>query len=167
MPSNNDLPPPPGQSSPLPYIIIFALLVIILVVAITFAVYYWSQSHLCGTQAHIWCSDTWTCTTACAAGSTGHSTCFNQPNLGATGLASCLYGPTASGAHLCYDPPTTGTDGVSCECTAEMAAQTSNCLSGCASKISAVNPNTVCCCKPGVAGCPFTEATLPAVCRVT
>lgn len=166
MVSNNDLPSP-AAISPLPYIVIFAILIIILLIVITMAVYYWSKSHLCGTQAHIWCADNWTCTTACQAGSTGHSDCFNSDKLGPTGLASCLYGPEVAGAQLCYTPPSTGTNELACTCTAGMTSQTNNCLSGCPSKMGAVNPNTVCCCKPGTTGCPFTAETLPAACQVS
>lgn len=166
MVTNNDLPSPAGVS-PLPYIVVFAILVIILILVITMAIYYWSKSHLCGTQAHIWCSDAYTCNTPCPAGSTGHSPCFNSDNLKDTGLASCLYGPEAAGAKLCYAPPTTGTNDLACECTVGMSDQTNNCLSGCAGKLGAVNPNAGCCCKPGAAGCPFTEETLPAKCRTS
>lgn len=166
MVSNNDLPSPAGVS-PTPYLVVFVILVIILIIVITVALHFWSKSHLCGTQAHIWCADTYTCNTACPAGSTGHKDCFNDGILGPTGLASCLYGPAAAGAQLCYTPPSTGTNDLACDCTPAMQGQTSNCLSGCARNLTAVNTSTVCCCKPGTTGCPFTAETLPAVCQVS
>lgn len=163
MVSNNDLPSP-AAVSPLPYIIAFSILIIILMIVITMAIHFWSKAHLCGTQAHIWCSDNYTCNTPCEAGSTGHSPCFNSGHLGPTGLASCLYGPDASKAKLCYTPPSTGTNDLACECTPGMTDQTNNCFSGCPSKLGDINTNTTCCCKPGTAGCPFTEETLPPTC---
>lgn len=166
MVANNDLPSPTGIS-PLPYLIVFAILVIILIIVITMALHYWSKSHLCGTQAHIWCSDAYTCNTPCPAGSTGHSPCFNADVLGPTGLASCLYGPDTTTAKLCFTPPTTGTNELACECVPDMANQTNNCFSQCAGSIAAINTNAICCCKPGSPGCPFTQETLPEACQQT
>ena len=164
MVTNNDLPSPAGVS-PLPYLVVFAILVVILIIVITMALHFWSKAHLCGTQAHVWCADTWTCNTPCATGSTGHSDCFNDDKFGPTGLASCLYGPTTAAAQLCFTPPTTGTNELACTCTPGMNSQTSNCLSTCPSKLSAVNTNSVCCCQPGKGDCPFTQETLPDICR--
>jgi hypothetical protein len=155
----------PPRTSPLPYLVIFAILIITLLIVLSFLIYYWSKSHLCGNQAHFWCSDTWTCNTPCPAGSTGHSECFNNGELKDVGLASCLYGPDIPGAHVCYNPPSGEVTGVSCNCTTVMEDQTNNCFSGCPSSLGAVNPATTCCCKPGSAGCPFTELTLPNACR--
>jgi len=163
LPADVDEVPPTGVS-PLPYVVIFAILVIILITVITMAIYYWSKAHMCGVNPHIWCSDNYTCNQSCEAGSIGHSECFNADHLTDHGLASCLYGPDAPGAGLCFNPPTTGTNELACDCVSEMNDQSNNCFSGCASKIGAVNQNTVCCCTPGKADCPFTEETLPLEC---
>lgn len=152
------------EENPLPFAIAFLILFLILLVVTTWALDCWNKSQQCTTNPNIWCSDTWTCNNSDP--SPNVNACFHD--VGPTGLASCLFGPTAAGATACLFAPTGGTagggTGLSCECTAEMTGA-NNCFSGCAFDIGSVPTGTICCCQPGTPGCQYSQGNLPAECQ--
>lgn len=144
---------------PLPYIIIFAVLFFIALGVLTWALGAVYREHECAFYPNIWCSDDWSCNNVCPAGYPGNE-CFVTHGPGSTGLASCIFGPNAPGHDVCYNTPP-GTGGVACGCPTGMTDQTNNCFSGCAFNFNDMNPDTLCCCCPGMAGCPYTRDNPP------
>lgn len=140
------------SADPLPYIITFAVLFLIALAVLTWTLDIWSKAHSCGLDPNIWCSDNWRCNSNCSPAD-NFNPCF-QHGTNPTGLASCLYGPNASGATACFVPPTSGITGLSCDCPSGMENST-NCFSQCASNFGDMAPNTGCCCCPGTPGCPW------------
>jgi len=150
-------------ADPLPYIIIFAFLFFIVLGMLTWVLDLIFKQHSCSIYPNIWCSDNWTCNDSCPTGSNFNS-CFN--NIGPTGLASCIFGPDSIQGTLCLTVPSvTGGTATSCNCTTGMSQQTNNCLAGCPQTIGGINPNTLCCCKPGSPGCPNEQ--IPIGCLST
>lgn len=133
---------------PLPYFITFAVLFIIFLALFTWVLGVWYKSNQCSIQPNIWCSDNWSCNQNSSDG----SPCFLTAT-GATGLASCLFGPESAIALVCFNAPTGGTGGLACNCPTGMAVQTNNCLSNCPGTTAHINSNTECCCTPGTPGC--------------
>jgi hypothetical protein len=129
-------------SDPLPYVICFAVLFIISLGLLSWSLGVYNKSVQCVFNPNLWCSDNWQCEVQCscanATGSTGSTPqcltvnqCFNG-GYTATGLASCLFGPTAMGATTCLPPtgPTGDSSLLACPCIDPMT-QTFNCFSGC------------------------------------
>lgn len=125
--------------NPLPYLISFLILFLITLALLTWALDVYYKAAQCINYPSIWCADDWTCGNTgvfcnqyCVTG-TGStscvevSKCFNQ--VGATGLASCLYGPHAPGSQLCFKPPAE-TGGTACPCIKQMQ-EAQNCFNGC------------------------------------
>lgn len=138
----------------LPYFFAFFILFIIALVALTWMLDKWNLAYQCHIDPGIWCYDDWTCNKSCS----GFDPCFQA--VGATGLASCLYGTTSAAANYCKPNPG---DSISCTCPASMQ-NANNCFSNCAGTLGDVKSGAVCCCKPGAPGCQWTNDTLPAVC---
>lgn len=130
----------------LPYIIIFAIIFFINLSLLTWVLSVWYKSHQCIVNPNIWCSDTWTCNNNCTGSS--YNECFNHGT--SEGLASCLFGPNAPGAQVCFKIQGTGP---TCNCSQGMKEQTNNCFSGCPINLREVSKNTRCCCQPGRNGC--------------
>lgn len=131
--------------NPLPYIISFAILFLIAIASVTWVLGVYYKANQCVLNPNIWCADDWRCNKApCFTGPSGAavSHCFGDVT-GPTGLASCLYGPKASGAQLCVTPPE-NTGGVACNCvpTMETAA---NCFMGCVQGLTGANISCPCC----------------------
>lgn len=145
----------PETADPLPYIITFAVLFLISLGVLTWVLDELFKSHECVLHPNIWCSDNWTCSSSCPTGG-GQNECFVNP--GATGLASCIFGPSSAIANTCI---TAATGGLACECPAPVAG-TNTCLAGCAQSLGAVPSSATCCCIPGMKGCTNTE--IPAAC---
>lgn len=142
-------------ADPLPYIIIFAILFLVALGILTWTLDMWYKQHQCALHPNIWCSDNWTCNNPCPTGYTGNQ-CF--VNLGPTGLASCIYGPSAAGATACLNPPAE-TGGTACSCPTGIQSA-NNCFIGCAGRLSDVAGSDCCCC-PNTAGCPWTVSNPP------
>lgn len=143
-------------ANPLPYIIVFAILFLIALGVLTWVLDVFYKSYQCGYYPNIWCSDNWTCQTKCNGVIPGTdiypNPCFGTPgstgSLSPTGLASCLFGPDAPGALVCFTPPTGGT-GVACSCPTGMSGPpVLNCFNGCGIDLDSISaPGTpVCCC---------------------
>jgi len=152
------------SANPLPYIISFAILFLIALGVLTWVLSVFYKSYGCSYYPNIWCSDTWTCQSTCSSGfipgtSIVPNPCFGTPGssepIGPTGLASCLFGPGATGARVCFfaptgGPPTGGTE-LSCDCPAGMSgSNVLNCFNGCGLDIDNVRVpdggSPVCCC---------------------
>ena len=136
-------------ADPLPYFIVFGILFIIALVALTWAISVWYRQFQCSIYPNIWCSDSWTCNSSCGNTRPDINTCFD--NIQSTGLASCLYGPNAPGAHVCFAAPTgcSGSSCLACDCPTGMT-NIPNCFSGCARTLSSVaGSQAKCCCKSG------------------
>lgn len=134
------------QADPLPYVIVFAILFLISLGLLTWVLSLWYKADQCGKNPNIWCSDTWSCNNNRCL---GYNYCFE--NIGATGLASCLYGPNSVAATVCYNLETTGDTGATlCDCPQNLQ-NVQNCFSGCGTRIS--GSVTKCCCCPGTPGC--------------
>lgn len=137
------------DTNPLPYSITFAILFLILLGILTWVLDVWYKQNQCALEPNIWCSDNWTCNNTCPTGLSVNE-CFI--NSGSTGLASCLYGPNAPGARICFNTPS-GTGGLSCNCPTNMTTQTNNCFSGCPQNLRSIPSNANCCCNPSTPGC--------------
>lgn len=148
------------SADPLPYIIVFAILFVGALAALTWMLGVWFKEHQCALNPNIWCSDTWQCNNNCPTGFTG-SACFLH-GTGTTGLASCLFGPTAAGANICI-PAGVPTGGIpeNCNCPAGITGATNNCLGSCPQNLSGVANGNICCCKPDTGGCPYTSSNPP------
>ena len=156
------------SADPLPYIITFAILFLIALGVLTWVLDVFYKSYSCAYYPNIWCSDNWTCQTTCTGGiipgTNGllSSPCFGSPGstgtIGPTGLASCLFGPGATGAQICYYAPTggppTGGNALSCDCPSTMqGSNVLNCFNGCGLNLGSVllpdssgSGSPVCCC---------------------
>lgn len=125
----------PWYDDPLPYVIGWAILFLVFLSLLTWSIGLNYKATQCIGNPMIWCSDNWVCNNkTCSKGNTV-SPCFSQ--IGETGLASCLYGPSAAGATACYAPPANTTDDTSalaCNCPHPLTS-TLNCFSGCGSNI--------------------------------
>lgn len=154
-------------ADPLPYVIIFAILFLVALGVLTWTLGVWYKANQCAIYPNIWCSDSWTCDKPCPQGFAANP-CFQS--TGTTGLASCLFGPNAPGATVCFTPPSE-TGGVACACPTGMASQNRNCFAGCAQNLGDVANNAHCCCLPfdmgGSQNCPHTSLTLPPQCQGT
>ena len=164
---NNESKTKKKTANPLPYIIVFAILFLIILGLLTWVLDIFYKNHQCTLYPNIWCSDNWSCNNVCPGGTSpvanglpvnpcfGNTAYVGPTGEGGTGLASCIFGPTAMGATACFvtpsgGPPTGGT-GLSCDCIPEMSF-TQNCFSGCAINLTSVTGTTggsgspVCCC---------------------
>lgn len=151
------------SADPLPYIISFAILFLIALGVLTWVLSVFYKSYGCAYYPNIWCSDNWTCQTTCTGGyipgtNIIANSCFGSSGstatIGPTGLASCLFGPGATGATVCFNAPTggppTGGTGLSCDCPAGMqGSDVLNCFNGCGlglEKVVIPGTTPVCCC---------------------
>ena len=150
--------PGAGDVNPLPYILVFAFLFLILLAILTYLLVQFKRLQSCQTNPGIWCDDSWTCSQSCTptigpdgrpAGRTLQggivSVCF--VNIKSTGLASCLFGPTADGATTCLGGPETQPGQTTCNCPLLTATDPNSCLKGCPLSIGGVAPNVPCCFK--------------------
>jgi hypothetical protein len=144
---------PPGQTkkkgaNPLPYIIIFAILFLVALGVLTWALSVFYKASQCNLDPNIWCSDNWTCQTACP------STDPNDPNTCYTPLAPNGAGPVdpCFCKNISPDGGVTGMAGcintqINNYCTAESCAcpdpiaGANNCLNGCPNTLGKVNPS--------------------------
>ena len=141
------------SADPLPYIIVFAILFLIALGVLTWVLNVFYKSYSCNFYPGIWCSDNWTCQTSCTGALNPQnlpvSPCFSS--VDSTGLASCLYGPDAPGAFVCFSTPTGGTPiggtATSCDCPANLdISSVHNCFNGCGMNLSQIKERGVCCC---------------------
>lgn len=125
--------PARGDSSVI-YIVIFTFLLIGCLVMISLVLDVWYKEHQCIIEPNFWCSDEYFCSTGCQGPvSGGINSCYYEVT-GPTGLASCLYGPSSTGATACMPKgnltPTTPT----CACDygeGGISSANRNCLYGC------------------------------------
>lgn len=146
----------------LPYLISFLLLLLISLGLLTWLVSLVVKEETCVGNPDIWCSDGWSCDKNCPASDVTHNACYGR--TGATGLASCLFGPTSALATTCSSSYTGGT-GPYCGCPSSLQGQVSNCLAGCSSSTS--NTPGLCCCNPRDPKCKYTVDNYPPECLPT
>jgi hypothetical protein len=155
----------PWYDDPLPYISCLAILFLIFLGLLTWSLGLNYKATQCVGNPNIWCSDNWVCNVnTCGKG----NVCFS--NVGLTGLASCIFGPEATGATACMGPGPTG--GVACDCPQPLH-NTQNCFSGCGLNLSGITgmvggtgccgcydcssgkpSENIQCCPPNVKPCP-------------
>lgn len=136
-----------SSADPLLYVIIFAFLFLISLGLLTWVLGTFYKSHACGLYPNIWCSDEFSCTTPCTTTISGHTVnpCFGVTSyIGSTGLSSCIFGPDAPGATVCFFPPTDG--GTACACPPELGGDVQSCFNGCPSNLSSIGEGGACCC---------------------
>lgn len=137
-------------SDPLIYIIIFAILFFVALFILTWVLDQYFKAYNCSLAPNIWCSDTFSCNNTCTGSVSPSgdpvSPCFAQDfTTGTTGLASCLFGPEAEGATLCFNSPTgSNPSALACECI-ETMNNIPNCLSNCSQFIDQLPPDSPCC----------------------
>ncbi|CAH6421708.1 Hypothetical protein HVR_LOCUS1348 [uncultured virus] len=161
----NEYPTKKKSADPLPYIIIFAILFLIALGLLTWVLGTFYKSHACSLYPNIWCSDNWSCNTVCPGGNNPVSPqgqpvnpCFGNaayvgPGGGsASGLSSCIFGPTAMGATACFATPSGGDTGgggtgLACDCPTGMSG-IQNCFNGCAINLTSIPTGAAatCCC---------------------
>jgi len=151
----------------LPYIIAFALLTLAALGVLTWVLGEWYKSHQCITNPNIWCSDTWQCNNNCTEltdPAIDVDRCFVNA-IGATGLASCIYGPNSAIATRCFSFGETGGTGSEdqtlCACVLPTGQSSNNCFAGCPSNLGGVASGANCCCCPGSGECQY--ATIAAL----
>jgi hypothetical protein len=143
----------------LPYIIVFAILILTTLGVLTWVLGEWYQSRQCFTDPNIWCFDTWQCETNCTTVNDPPidlqgQKCF-QNALGATGLASCVFGVNSFIASYCFvQSGPSGPSDPLCSCV--LSSVTGNCFANCASTVGQVPTGSTCCCCPGTTGCQWT-----------
>lgn len=142
------------------YVIVFAIQFLVILGLLTWVLGVYYQNNACGLYPNIWCSDMWTCNTVCQGGDNPVNPqglpvnrCYGQAEyIGSTGLASCVFGPDAPGATVCFTAPTgppTGGTGLGCDCISEMQGPlVTSCFNGCAANLDDVASTygAICCC---------------------
>lgn len=148
------------------YILLAAFAPIVIQVGILCALmfvltYYYTQAHTCINNREIWCKDDWYCEKQTASTDKIYSKCYSSKDH----LASCLFGPNSAAATKCIDY---SKDGAACPCVipaGSVKAKGTSCMAGCPSDLSKASKASVCCCEPGIKGCPNT--TMPKECGGT
>lgn len=159
-PSENQIQVKRKRANPLPYIIVFFFLFLISLVALTWMLGVFYKSHACSGNPNIWCSNTWTCNNVCKGDDNpinpqgaNVNACFGNTGFGTTGLADCLFGPTAMGSQVCFNAPTgSDTGAVSCDCPTGMQ-QIRNCFNSCPQNLQDLSSGTA-----GICGCNDTTS---------
>lgn len=164
-------PPTPTEKAirrkpdPFPYILVFTILFFVAIGLLTWVLDTYNKSHLCTLNPNMWCTDNWTCQTACTIGTSGVCSATNANgntyqvkdcfcSSGTTGLASCLFGPEAEGSNTCSNPGINDTGVGDCVCPDVLttaptdSSLANNCLNSCAGSITELAnqycPNGVC-----------------------
>ena len=155
-----------AKADPLPYIIVFAILYFISLGVLTWVLFEFNKSWQCPLNPNIWCADDFTCTNSCSVTPAGQpvNSCFED--VGTSGLASCLFGPTAPGATVCltYSDPDNPAGDPACPCPQlMMSSTTQNCFNGCSLYLEDVPAEVACCCIPSASGCDPSRPPCPQI----